>query len=110
MTLVNSICCANIYSFIYAYTGCYAVLWDIDADKKVMLHPHDFAISCVMFFGADQEYFLSIDKGAKPAIFISEWQSLTRLHQLYIPQAQKHRSVRNYICSHSPTTNILILC
>ena len=74
-----------------------------------MLHPHDFTVSCIMFFGANQEYLLSIDNGLKPAIFISEWQSMTRLHQMYLPQPKKNRFVKNYVCNYSPTANLIIL-
>lgn len=85
------------------------VLWDLEVDKKVMMHPHDFKVSSILFFGANQEYLLSIDNGLKPAIFISEWQTLTRLHQMYLPQPKKNRFVKNFVCNFAINKNMIII-
>lgn len=89
--------------------GCYLILWDLELDKKMMMHPHESEISFIMFFCANQEFLLSLDRGLKPAIFISQWHTLTRLHQIYLPQNRKNQPVVNFTCTYSVTFNSLII-
>ncbi|RZL97930.1 MAG: efflux RND transporter permease subunit, partial [Pedobacter sp.] len=72
-----------------------------EMDKKLMIHPHDCTVTCIKFFGPNYEYLLSIDGGYKPSIFITEWQTMTRIHQIYLPTQKKNQSVQSFHCTYS---------
>jgi len=74
-----------------------------------MIHPHDNTVTLIKFFGPNQEYLLSVDCGYKPSIYITEWQTMTRIHQVYLPTQKKNEYVKSYSCTYSNKTEILIL-
>jgi len=74
-----------------------------------MIHPHDYNVTCVKFCGPENEFIISLDCNYKPSIYITEWQTLTRLHQLYLPIIKKNRPVENYRLGYSARNNILVL-
>ena len=78
-------------------------------DKKLMIHPHDSTVTCVKFLGSDHEYILSVDCGYKPAIYITEWQTMTRIHQVYLPVQKKNQPVQSYHCAYSYKNDLLII-
>jgi len=95
---------------VVAYeSGCYVTLWDLEMDKKLMIHPHDCTVTCIKFFGPDNEYLLSVDGGYKPSIFITEWQTMTRIHQIYLPTQKKNQSVQSFHCAYSKKRETIIL-
>lgn len=74
------------------------LLWDLTLDKKLRIHTHDTEINAVLF--CDHHLVASISAGTKSQLFITEWQSLNRLHSIYLPS--KHRS--------SPLHSVRLLC
>ncbi len=78
-------------------------------DKKLMIHPHNTTVTLIKFFGPNQKYLLSIDGGYKPSIYITEWETMTRLHQVYLPVQRKGEYVKSYQCAYSNKNEMLIL-
>ena len=74
-----------------------------------MIHPHDCTVTCVRFVGQNSEYLLSIDSGYKPSIFITEWQSMTRIHQIYLPVSKDNQKVVSFELTYCHKTNIIII-
>lgn len=74
-----------------------------------MIHPHDYSVSSVRFFGPEHEFVVSLDCNTKPSIYITEWETMTRLQQVYLPVMKRNRSILNYKIGCSKVHSYIVL-
>ncbi|KAL4440897.1 hypothetical protein ABPG74_009310 [Tetrahymena malaccensis] len=96
---------------IVAYeSGNGILLWDLEVDKKVKLHNHESQVQAVFFGGSlDDKYIISLDGQFKVSIFISEWDSLRRVHQIYVPQKNRKKPVKSVIANYDKKNNLILV-
>ncbi|EAS02174.2 WD40 repeat protein (macronuclear) [Tetrahymena thermophila SB210] len=96
---------------IVAYeSGNGILLWDLEVDKKVKLHNHESQVQAVFFGGSlDDKYIISLDGQFKVSIFISEWDSLRRVHQIYVPQKNRKKPVKSVIANYDKKNSLILV-
>lgn len=63
------------------------LLWNLEINKKVRLHNHEREVQ-VIIFGSNSDtdrYLISIDVHLSSNIFISEWETMRRVHDVKVP-------------------------
>lgn len=63
-------------------------------DKKVKMHSHDHEIQTLIFCGKKSSLIASVSGGLKVQLFVSEWETLSRLHSVYLPSKHRKNSIK----------------
>jgi hypothetical protein len=71
------------------------LLWDLIMDKKVKMHSHDHEIETLIFCGKRASLIASVSGGLQVQLFVSEWETLTRMHSVYLPSKHRRNQVQS---------------
>jgi hypothetical protein len=70
-------------------------------DKKVRMHTHDHEIQILLFCGRKSSLLASLSGGVKVQLFVSEWETLSRRHSVYLPSKHRRSPVKAVYAEYS---------
>lgn len=85
------------------------LLWDLQYDKKIKMHTHEHQIQNILFAGEDDRYLITLDGYYKVSLFVSEWESLKRITQIYLPDKQRQLPVHSVLSAYNKKSEELVI-
>ena len=80
-------------------------------DKKIKIHNHPSRVQSILFCGPNNKYIISLDSGPRVSLFMTEWESLTRIHNFFLSsRSTKKTSVCRVSADYLKQNDLLGVC